>query len=142
MEFQLDIPVRFNDIDGAGIVYYPTFFHYCHLTFEEFFAATGVTPYPQLVAERRIGFPTVRVEGNFDAPIRYGDSLTVALSIPRVGNSSVDFQFQATTGAPERLRSAGSARVTKVCVDLDTLAPRAIPEDLRGHFENYRGSNP
>ena len=67
MEFRLDIPVRFNDIDGAGSVDSPTLSHYYHLTF---------------------GFPTVHVEGDFDAPVRHGDSLTVALSVPRAGSSS------------------------------------------------------
>ena len=126
MEFRLDIPVRFNDIDQAGIVYYPTFFHYYHQTFEDFFAATGATPFPEIIGERRVGFPTVHVEGDFDAPIRYGDLLSVTLSIPRVGKSSVDFQFRATTGAAEPLRQVGRGLVTKVCVSLDTLAPCPI----------------
>ena len=29
--------VRFSDVDNAGIVYYPRFFHYCHVAREEFF---------------------------------------------------------------------------------------------------------
>ena len=27
--------IRFDDVDGAGIVYYPTLFHYCHVAFEQ-----------------------------------------------------------------------------------------------------------
>ncbi len=30
---------RFDDVDGAGIVYYPQFFHLCHAAFEDFFSA-------------------------------------------------------------------------------------------------------
>ena len=35
--FSHTFPVRFADVDHAGIVYYPRFFHYFHAAFEEFF---------------------------------------------------------------------------------------------------------
>ena len=39
MPFSTRITVRFGDADPAGLVYYPTFFHYFHIAMEEFFAA-------------------------------------------------------------------------------------------------------
>ena len=37
MPFEFATPVRFADVDHAGIVYYPRFFHYFHMAFEELF---------------------------------------------------------------------------------------------------------
>ena len=30
--------IRFDDVDGAGIVYYPQYFHLCHKAFEDLFS--------------------------------------------------------------------------------------------------------
>ena len=37
--FVFALPVRFADVDHAGIVYYPRFFHYFHVAFEELWRA-------------------------------------------------------------------------------------------------------
>ena len=39
-EYEAEVPVRFAEIDRAGIVYYPRWFHYLHVAFEEFCADT------------------------------------------------------------------------------------------------------
>ena len=39
MAFVYATPVRFADVDHAGIVYYPRFFHLFHLAFEELWRA-------------------------------------------------------------------------------------------------------
>ncbi|MFN0059114.1 MAG: acyl-CoA thioesterase [Planctomycetota bacterium] len=141
MEFCLAIPVRFADIDPAGVVYYPNYFHYCHSVFEEFFGAAHGMSYADWTTKRRIGFPARHVEGDFEAPIRYGDALTMALHIGRIGRTSVEFLFEARVataagGAPTRV---ASFKATKVCVDLASLTPCVIPAELRSVFEKYGG---
>ncbi|HEY7698614.1 MAG TPA: acyl-CoA thioesterase, partial [Vicinamibacteria bacterium] len=59
--------IRFDDVDGAGIVYYPQFFHLCHAAFEDFFDTAAPVSYPALVKDRRLGFPTVKIESEFKA---------------------------------------------------------------------------
>ena len=44
------LPVRFADIDHAGIVYYPRFFHFFHVAFEELWRARiGPRAYSELI---------------------------------------------------------------------------------------------
>ena len=74
MSFTYRTPVRFNDVDHAGIVYYPVFFHYFHLAFEELFRARmGPRSYQELLDRERIGFPAVATECEFFSPLRFGD---------------------------------------------------------------------
>ena len=48
--FVFSTPVRFADVDHAGIVYYPRFFHYFHLAFEELFRSRmGPRAYVELL---------------------------------------------------------------------------------------------
>src|SRR5690606_14713379 len=96
MRHTLELKVRFNEVDAAGIVYYPRFFDYFHLAFEDFFGeATGV-PYPVWIRERRIGWPTVHIETDFRAPLRFGDEFEVALTFPKIGKSSFVARYEVT----------------------------------------------
>ena len=52
MPFRTQVPVRFGDVDHAGIVYYPRFFIYFHEAFEDFFNENGF-PYHVQLTERR-----------------------------------------------------------------------------------------
>jgi 4-hydroxybenzoyl-CoA thioesterase len=125
--------IRFDDVDGAGIVYYPRFFHLCHAAFEDFFDTAAPISYPDLIRVRRQGFPTVAIDSNFSAPLEYGDTAIVELTVERIGRSSVDFTYSV------RRKYDGTecfgARITTVLIDLDTRKPMAIPQDLRGILE-------
>jgi 4-hydroxybenzoyl-CoA thioesterase len=131
MEFSTYIEVRFGDCDPAGIVYYPALYHYCHVAFEETWPVALGGSYATFVRVERLGFPTVHVETDFECPVRYGDTVRMSVSVPRVGRSSVDFLFQGFVDDRRVLRS----RHTKVCASLDTLTSRPVPEALRAALE-------
>ncbi len=127
--------IRFDDVDGAGIVYYPQFFHLCHAAFEDFFDTAAPLSYPELIKERRLGFPTVAIESQFTAPLSYGDSAIIELSIAKVGTSSVKFAYTI-----RRKRDAVvclTAQITTVLMNLDTQKSVPIPEELRQILEQY-----
>jgi len=127
------VKVRFGDIDRAGIVYYPRYFHYFHVAFEEFFADRVGVPYHVLLDDRRVGFPSVHVECDYLSPLRFGDVLEVRISVVRIGGSSVTFRYRARA----RRRRVAEARATVVCVDMDTFRPKRIPAGLRRAFARH-----
>ena len=126
MEFVCEMPIRFGDIDQAGIVYAPNFLHYYHCAFEQFFGEAHGVPYSEWLRQRRVGFPTVQVKAGFQVPLLYGDPLEIALTVPRIGSSSVDFRFE---GRKKGQLCAWSVD-TKVCVNMDTLQSVPLPDDL------------
>jgi 4-hydroxybenzoyl-CoA thioesterase len=87
-------------------------------------------PYPEVYREG-IGFPTVRVEMEFLSPVRYGDCVFVALTVERVGNSSVQIRY---AGSVED-RPVFRARNVAVVVDMKTFRPTPLPAWLRERFE-------
>jgi len=123
-------PVRFGDVDHAGIVYYPRFFHYCHVAFEELFGASG---YRHLLDERKIGFPAVHVEFDFSTPLRFGDTIEVSITTATLGRSSVTFAYEVTR--VEDRAACARARVTVVAIDMRSFSPLPIPDDLRALFQ-------
>ncbi len=132
MSWTARLKVRFGDIDHAGIAYYPNLYHYLHVAFEEFFEDYIGIPYPDLIDRERIGFPTVRVETEFLGPIRYGETLAIGITIPRIGTTSADILFEARVdpASPPRFRS----RQTVVAVDMRNFRPVPIPPRLKELF--------
>ena len=127
--------IRFDDVDGAGIVYYPQFFHLCHAAFEDFFDTAAPLSYPALVRDRRLGFPTVAIASEFKAPLSYGDAAVVELRVAKIGRSSVTFHYDI------RRKRDGvhcfHAEITTVLVNLDTLAPVPLDAELKGILEKF-----
>jgi YbgC/YbaW family acyl-CoA thioester hydrolase len=93
--FRHRMPVRFADVDHAGIVYYPRFFHYFHVAFEEFFRARlGSRSYVALLDDERVGFPAVSAHCDYKAPLRFGDTMAIDVSLERMGERSLTFRYR------------------------------------------------
>ncbi len=133
MPFQKRYRYRFGDIDDAGIAYYPKFFHYFHCAFEDWWSDELGVDYAELMHERDLGFPAVKVESEFFAPIRYGDEPVVHVGVLRVGNSSVEFGFWMTLpGQEPEVRCR--ARITTVAVKMSEGTKMSVPEEWREAF--------
>lgn len=124
------IHVRFGDIDQAGIVYYPRFFNYFHMIYEDYLR-DRVIPLHLLIKERRIGFPIVHVESDFKAPLRYGDACPVELELLKLGGSSLTYRYRIYKETPQGRVLSAEAKIVTACMDLDTSMGIIIPPDLR-----------
>lgn len=121
--------ISFDDVDAAGIVYYPRYFHLCHLAFEDFFNQKGPYNYPTLIKERLMGFPTVHIEADYKAPLKYGDVIVVELANASIKNSSMVSTYRFISDADPVIKFI--AHITTVYTDLVNKRAKAIPEDLR-----------
>jgi len=132
MPFSTRITVRFGDADPAGLVYYPNIFHYYHIALEEFFAARCGISYQKLMADERLGFPTVNVQAEFFAPLVYGDEVDVEVFVTRTGRSSATFEYSIRRASDEIL--CARAILVQVAMDLDARRAVFIPERYRQAF--------
>ena len=132
--FVFATPVRFADVDHAGIVYYPRFFHYFHLAFEELFRSRiGPRAYVELLDEDRVGFPAVRAEAEYQTPLKFGDTAEIELAVERLGRSSITFRYEVwraeEPGLP-RLKCA-TGKVVAAVVDLAAFKSAPLPDAIR-----------
>lgn len=132
MSFSTRLSVRFGDTDPAGFVYYPVIFHYLHVAMEEFFAACCGTTYERLMRESRIGFPTVKSDAEFFAPLVYGDEVKIEVRVLRTGRSSVTFEY--TMRRKNDGAIAARASQVHVAMNLDSRRATPIPDELRAAF--------
>ena len=128
--FTTSILVRFGDLDGAGIAYYPNLVNFLHEAFEDFFKGHVGRPYPE-VYKGGIGFPTVKVEMEFFAPVHYGDQVEVGVAVERIGRSSVQIRYEGSVRGRPVFRACNIA----VTVDMKTFRATPIPDWLRERFQ-------
>jgi 4-hydroxybenzoyl-CoA thioesterase len=126
-EFRRERLIRFSDCDPAGIVFYPQYFVMFNGLVEDWVDAMGIG-YRRLIAEQRIGLPTVRLEADFRAVSRFGDSVTLALEVERLGTRSLTLALQCV-GAGEELRM--QMRQVLVTTSLETHRAIDVPAALR-----------
>jgi 4-hydroxybenzoyl-CoA thioesterase len=133
MPFRCQIPVRFGDVDYAKIVYYPRFLHFCHVAMEEMFAAVIGLRYHEAIVREKIGYPTVKVEADFQKPVGFGETIEMTVVTEKVGTSSVSFRYEGRRSSDDVL--AFVIRNTAVAVDMDAFKSRPIPPHHRRGFE-------
>jgi len=138
MKFATEFAVRFGEIDQAGVVYYPRFFHYFHQAFEEWFGQALGVSYPDLVTKEKIGFPSVRVETEFTKPLRYGDRIRVEIELVDVGRSSLTLRY-VLIRLPDEVVSA-RATIKTVAIHHDSFTAVPIPDPWRKRFERFRAA--
>lgn len=124
MAFHFPQKVLFKHCDPAGIVFYPRYFEMLNDVVEAFFDEALGLPFETLHDSG--GVPTAEITTRFLAPSRHGDHLTIALTVTRVGRSSLGLTFHADCGGEPRF----TARSTLVLVD-EHGRPRPWPEAVR-----------
>jgi len=129
--FELQQQVRFGHVDPAGIAYFPRIFDYIHEAFEEVWERHVGARYYHLLLERKIGFPLVRADVDFKAPLRFGDRPVARITCFRLGRSSIGLRYVYRLVDTVCLE----ARMTTACVNLETMESIEMPEEFRLRFE-------
>jgi 4-hydroxybenzoyl-CoA thioesterase len=127
-------PVRFEEVDAAGIVFFPRFLSYGHEAMETLFDELE-GGYVRLIRDRKVGVPAVHVECDFRHPLRYGDVARIETTVEKLGRSSVSFRYvisRLADGVP-------IASILHVCAVSDLVALKAIPipDDIRAALERH-----
>ena len=136
MPYRKLIKVCFGDIDNAGIVYYPRFMHYFHLAMEEFFSNEIGIDYAEVLHQRKISLPTVRVQADFRRRMRYGDQINIEVRIVNIGRTSITWGYRGYRMTGEEERVVEGENVT-VCVNPETFEKIDVPEWLRKGLTAY-----
>ena len=133
--FTAEIKVRFADVDHARIVYYPRFFHYFHIAFEELFEQEFGRTYPEVLDTEHVGFPSVHAEADYREPVRFGDVLRIRVTCTRIGTKSVTLRYRAARAVDGAECAEG--RITIACVDMRSFESMGVPETYRAFFARF-----
>jgi acyl-CoA thioesterase FadM len=135
MAFIYTFPVVFEEVDYARVVHFPHLFSYCHRTFEALFPAELGLTYAQAIEERKLGFPFVHAEGDFQEPFRLSDPVRVELTFVKLSERSFTHRYRLSRGSGSR--PAAEVRLVTVVTSMPDLRPMALPDDLRAAITRH-----
>jgi 1,4-dihydroxy-2-naphthoyl-CoA hydrolase len=120
--------VRFQDVDAAGIIFYPRILEYMSDAYIAMMMSAG-WDLPRELHTGTVGTPLVHAEADYLAPLRFGDEVSVEVVGVKVGETSftVGYRVRMANG-----KVAAVGQTVHVCLDRATFKPQAIPEGLRG----------
>lgn len=134
-------PIRFEEVDAAGIVFFARFLGFAHEAMEQFFGGLP-SGYAFLILNRRVGLPAVKVNMSFHAPVKYGDVLRIETSTSHLGNRSATLRYRMIRERDGVL--SAEVEHTIVTTNLETLKSCVMPDDVRAilteHLEKEVGS--
>jgi acyl-CoA thioester hydrolase len=131
----IPVTIRFGDTDPFGVVYFVSYFRYCHHAIEEFLRHLGFRPGDIFRnPEEEYGLPVVGASCDFCRPMRYGDPLRVAIHIVEAKSKSITFGFRFFHSETEELVGRGTVTVVTIGPDWHS---KALPEKLREAIAPY-----
>jgi len=130
MIYHRPIQIEFNHCDPAGIVFFPRFYEMVSSVCENFHRDVGGLSYAQMMAAQQ-GVPTVRVETDFHAPVRLGQTLDFRLEVTRLGRSSITLVVTGWT-------TQKHLTVTLTQAFVEGLKARSWPDDVRARIAVFR----
>lgn len=99
------IPVRWGDVDFAGIAFYPRFFEWYDAGCEALFASLGLAWPESFPKYEIVGVPILESGSTFSSPVRYGDVLTIRSTVAWVKTTT--FRMEHTISVGDRLCATG-----------------------------------
>lgn len=137
MIFSIERQIRFHHCDPAGIVFFPQFFYLLHEAKEDFLAHIGFPQHTMIASG--FGTPVVDIKTSFLGMCRYGDDITISVSISRMGKSSIGMDYEIhSAGRPRDEPGALKLQSTWALVYASLEGkPVRMPDDLRAAMLPY-----
>jgi len=123
------VRVRFGDTDPYGIVYFVSYFRYCHRAIEEYLRACGLRPEETFKnVQEGFGLPIVEAWCRFRRPSKYGELLRMETQIQEMRAKAIIFRFEFYPETGRELLAEGTANLVAIGPD---WRGRPLPERLK-----------
>jgi YbgC/YbaW family acyl-CoA thioester hydrolase len=133
--FRVTRRVEFYETDMAGIMHFSNFFRYMEFAEVEFLRSKGLSVAWQKPHGERIGFPRVSATCDYRRPVRFDDVVEIAVRVDRLGDKSVTYEFDFTSGGEAIAQGKVTAAYCFKHAD-GTLQAVEIPADLRAKLQS------
>ena len=130
---KVPIVVRFGDTDPYGVVYFVSYFRYCHWGIEEFLRHLDLNPNDIFRnTKEKFGLPVVGAKCDFYRPVWYGEKLELHVSLKQVKPKVLVFNFEFYRPPEESVIAKGEATLVAIGADWKS---RELPEILKSKIE-------
>lgn len=129
--------VRWAEVDMQKVVFNAHYLTYIDTTIAEHWRAIGVA-YPDGYVEKYANDIFLRkATVEYLGPAHYEDELAVYCRVAKLGRSSITYAFEIVRDAP-----LITAELVYVNVDVKTMKPAPLPDDVRSRIRSYERRAP
>jgi 1,4-dihydroxy-2-naphthoyl-CoA hydrolase len=130
--------IRFQDIDAAGIIFYPRVLEMFHDTYAAFLAFAGA-PLPEVLRTGTWIAPVRHAEADYFKPLRFGDPVTVEICRAYVAETEATLGYRIARSEGGEVCVVG--QVVHTFVDRATFKRIPIPEPVRRALEHIAAAS-
>ena len=121
--------VEFAETDMAGIVHFAQFYRYMEEAEHAFLRSVGLTVMEHKADGTVVGWPRVSAKCGFKSPAFFGDTLSIEVSVQRIGVKSLtlDYTFTRDDGGDEPVLVAEGTMKTVACTFTPDRTMTSVP---------------
>ncbi len=123
--FHWPIRVYYEDTDAGGVVFYANYLKFFERARTEMLRSMGFEQ-DELTCEQKLIFVVRSVQVDYLKPARFNDFLDVTAEVTLT--KKTNFTFEQMITCDDIVLCKGVVRI--VCVDSDTMKPKAIPDNI------------
>jgi 1,4-dihydroxy-2-naphthoyl-CoA hydrolase len=120
-------PVRLQDADAAGILFFANWIVFAHEAYESMMVEIGFD-FASMIKQRKFIVLIAHTEADFLRPVRLGDIVTVELFVANLSTSSFTLEYSLSTSGGERV---GQCKTVHVVVNKASGNKMPMSEKLR-----------
>ena len=131
--FDKQVRIRFSHCDPAGIVFFPQYLVMTNALVEDWFNEGLHIDYAQMIAQRRVGLPIVKLDCEFSRPSQMGETITLALAVVAIGRRSISIEIVGHCRGETRFR----AKQVLVTTSIESGQSIEIPVDIASALATF-----
>jgi 4-hydroxybenzoyl-CoA thioesterase/acyl-CoA thioester hydrolase len=131
--------VEFRDTDAAAIVHFSVFFAYMEQAEHELLRSVGLSVIQEYNG-RTISWPRVHAECNYRKPARFEDELEIQVTVARIGEKSVTYQFRFVRGRD----AIADGQIVAACCEVEDRHIKtavSIPAEFAARIQPFVAAN-
>jgi len=129
--------VQFAETDMAGVMHFANYFRIMEEVEHAFWRSVDSSVHRKS-GDFTVSWPRVRAHCEYLSPVRFEEELDITLTVARVGEKSVEYSVEFSSGG----RAVARGNVTAVCCRVsDVFEAIAIPGDARAALEALKASD-
>lgn len=128
VDYEIEFTARYGDSDAMGHVNNAVYSTYMEHAAAALFAELLDVPIDE------VPLAVVRVEIDFDRQIEICDTVTSAVTVTEIGETSIVFDHELSVDGA----TVASARAVRVALDDDREGAIPVPDEWRDRLEAYR----
>lgn len=121
--------VKLQDVDAAGIVFFPRFLEYCHDAYFELLIKNGID-LPHSISKGEYILPLVHTEADFKDPLRFGDKIVVHVVNVKKAKSSYQVNYSVCRD-DDTQKLCCTAQTVHAAISRTTFKPlKQVPKEV------------